>query len=232
MAFTRKLLPVLVNLPQIADLESIDVVDEFPTASAEILRRWRPDIRFHPRHADYTRAMPASETASFDFYVGSSISQLILQPGETLTAGLARTLNRFADVLPVGSCFLLSYDSCHDPERMRKAYGHPALEAMELTLITRMNKELGLTGVTAADFRVVDTWHPEDHLWKKQVQLARDATATLEGKRLSWPKGQLFWNASCYKPPDAVMTAAIAGTPFRTAWHRAGPNVRLHLLQR
>ena len=80
---------------------------------------------------DFLAAMPALTEPTLAFFVGSSISNIVLGAGETLQDGVARTLTWFGNALPPGSKLLLSYDRCHDATRLARAYDHPALNAME-----------------------------------------------------------------------------------------------------
>ena len=63
--------------------------------------------------------MPALREPALAFFLGSTISNIVLREGETLTQGITRTLTWFADALPPGSKFILSYDSCQRSEAAR-----------------------------------------------------------------------------------------------------------------
>jgi uncharacterized SAM-dependent methyltransferase len=181
---------------------------------------------------DFYAAIPALREPVLAFFLGSTISNIVLREGETLTQGIARTLTWFADALPPGSKFILSYDSCNDPKQLARAYDHPIFAAMERGIVARMNRELGLKGMTADDVRFVPAWYPDRHLWALELELLRDVTFDLGGVRGGLGAGQKLWTGSCYKPPDAVMADAVTASPFRPEWRAEGPNVGLLMLGR
>jgi uncharacterized SAM-dependent methyltransferase len=231
-AFVRMLLLVLARMPDLREFISLDICDAFPAATAEVAGRWLPGVKLTPVRGDFYAAMPALREPVLAFFLGSTISNIVLREGETLTQGITRTLTWFANALPQGSKFILSYDSCHDPKQLERAYDHPIFAAMERGIVTRMNRELGLKGMTVNDVRFVATWFPERHLWELGLELLRNVEFDLGGIRGRLEAGQRLWTGSCYKPPDTVMGDAVAASPFRPEWRADGPNMRLLMLGR
>jgi uncharacterized SAM-dependent methyltransferase len=227
MAFERKLLPILARTPNLQKVISLDVSDEFPVAAAAMLHRWNPEAKIETDNLDFLKDSLVVEKPAFGFFVGSTLSNIVLAEDETLTEGCARTLSLLATGLRKGSILIFSYDTCRNPAHLQRTYGDPFLDEMELSLIDRMNNELGMRGATAQDFRVVNNWYPDQHLFAKELEVQGDAEIRIGDFRRSLEQGERFWSASCYKPSQAMIAEALELAHLRPIYKAVGPNMVL-----
>lgn len=84
MAFERKLLPILARNPNLQKVISLDVSDEFPVAAAAMLSRWKPRVEIEAVNLDFLKDSLIVEEPALGFFVGSTLSNIILAEGETL----------------------------------------------------------------------------------------------------------------------------------------------------
>lgn len=130
-----------------------------------------------------------------------------------------------------GSILIFSYDTCRNPAHLQRTYGDPFLDEMELSLIDRMNNELGMRGAAAQDFRVVNNWYPDQHLFAKELEVQGDAEIRIGDFHRPLKLGERFWSASCYKPTQAMIAEALELAYLRPIYKAVGPNMVLEAVR-
>lgn len=231
-AFEQKTLPLLRSMKPIKYVAA-DVNHDYAEDVVGLLHAKEPTISAHFQIVNFYETMPALETRSLLFLVGTTISNIQADLRYiTPRQALIKALTNFAKALPQGSHFVFTFDANDNVESIMKAYRHKKLEDLNVNFIELIRRDLPTEGLHAEDFEHFMDWDNEAKLLTQEIRPVRDITFSVAGHTFSLKKHTRLHASNCFKFSEEAMRDAAQKAGFSDIrFHRnAASPMRLAIL--
>ena len=195
---SRKTVPLLNALDQPAGYVPVDISADFLHDAAADLAKQLPNVPVLPLVADFTTAftLPASlppHQNRLGFFPGSTV-------GNLSASGAQALLRHCRTLLGDGAQFLIGVDLDKSPEILIPAYDDPegVTAAFNRNLLTRINRELGLT-IDVDAFAHEARYHTDPARIEMHLVATTDQAITVAGQTYTLAAGESFHTETSHK---------------------------------
>ena len=124
-AVINKSIPMLKHVQNLEEYIAIDCCKEFLKETADLIRHYLPNVKYHPFHCDFADIrITNGDFIAFSF--GTTISNVEGSPYKVFDIKkFVEQLKLFRNTLVADSLFFISQDTNQNSESMHNSYYHP-----------------------------------------------------------------------------------------------------------
>lgn len=222
---------VLDAAPDLGAYVPIDISADALDAAARRIDEAYPGLKVAPLVGDFLHlgALPAGigQGRRVGFFPGSTIGNL--ERDEAIAF-----LTAARGLLGQDALFILGVDLAKDPETLIAAYDDSAgvTAAFNRNLLVRANRELG-AGFDVDSFSHRAVWNAAASRMEMHLEATRDMRVLLEGRRISFVRGETIHTESSRKYTEESVRELAAAAGWTVSGFETGPapSVALALLE-
>lgn len=219
-AVAQKTLPIFNSFMGLKDYTAVDVSLAYLESAAGVLSVQREDVNFDLVNANFFDSLDIKNSPdTLALLFGLTLSNM---PGivdrKSGIRYLKDELQTFRNLLPKGSYFLCSFDTCQNEEKMMRAYNHPKHGVFIQSIAKKISEEaVSSGGFDKDEWLYSPEWDQENGMFRHVLSAQTEMSFNIDRHAFHIAKGHKIVSYMSVKFEEDVYMGMFDQTGFELA---------------